>query len=66
VTLQSWFGPAALALDTALYGLLLILFIIYMPKGILGTLMERRQKKAGPSRPGSSITAPAESGAKAL
>jgi branched-chain amino acid transport system permease protein len=65
-TLQSWFGPAALALDTALYGLLLILFIIYMPKGILGTLMERRQKKPGPSRPGSSITAPAESGAKAL
>jgi branched-chain amino acid transport system permease protein len=57
-TLQSWFGPAALALDTAIYGLLLILFIIYMPKGILGTLMERRKKKAGPSRPGSNVAAP--------
>lgn len=33
-------GSSALALDTALYGLLLILFIIYMPKGILGTAME--------------------------
>jgi branched-chain amino acid transport system permease protein len=40
--LQSIFGNAVLALDTLIYGLLLILFIIYMPKGILGTLMERR------------------------
>jgi len=38
-------GSAALALDSAIYGLLLILFIIYMPKGILGTLMERRDKR---------------------
>ena len=36
---------AALALDTLIYGLLLILFIIYMPKGILGTLLEWREKK---------------------
>ena len=36
-TLKSLLGNAALALDTAIYGLLLILFIIYMPKGILGT-----------------------------
>ncbi len=43
--LKSWFGSAALALDTAVYGLLLILFIIYMPKGILGTLMEWRQAR---------------------
>jgi branched-chain amino acid transport system permease protein len=42
--LQSIFGPAALALDTLVYGLLLILFIIYMPKGILGTLLEWREK----------------------
>ena len=28
-----------------IYGLLLILFIIYMPKGILGTLLEWREKK---------------------
>jgi branched-chain amino acid transport system permease protein len=44
-TLQSLFGSAALALDTVIYGLLLILFIIYMPKGILGTLLERRDEK---------------------
>jgi branched-chain amino acid transport system permease protein len=43
--LQQIFGSAALALDTMIYGLLLILFIIYMPKGILGTLMEWREKK---------------------
>jgi branched-chain amino acid transport system permease protein len=34
-----------LALDTLIYGLLLVLFIIYMPKGILGTWLERREKK---------------------
>jgi branched-chain amino acid transport system permease protein len=43
--LQAIFGSAVLALDTLVYGLLLILFIIYMPKGILGTLLERREKK---------------------
>ena len=41
---KDWLGSAALALDTAVYGLLLILFIIYMPKGILGTIMEWRGK----------------------
>jgi branched-chain amino acid transport system permease protein len=43
--LQSVLGSAVLALDTMIYGLLLILFIIYMPKGILGTLLERRERK---------------------
>jgi branched-chain amino acid transport system permease protein len=43
--LQKIFGSAVLALDTMIYGLLLILFIIYMPKGILGTLLERREKR---------------------
>jgi branched-chain amino acid transport system permease protein len=41
--LKAWLGSAALALDTAVYGLLLILFIIYMPKGILGTILDRRR-----------------------
>jgi branched-chain amino acid transport system permease protein len=44
-TLRDWLGSAALALDTAVYGLLLVLFIIYMPKGILGTLMEWRGRR---------------------
>jgi branched-chain amino acid transport system permease protein len=48
-TLKLWLGSAALALDTAVYGLLLVLFIIYMPKGILGTAIDwwqRRQRRA--------------------
>jgi branched-chain amino acid transport system permease protein len=28
-------------LDLLIYGALLVLFIIYMPRGILGTLIER-------------------------
>jgi branched-chain amino acid transport system permease protein len=36
-TLKGILGSSALALDQAIYGLLLVLFIIYMPKGILGT-----------------------------
>jgi branched-chain amino acid transport system permease protein len=36
-TLKGLLGSSALALDQMIYGLLLILFIIYMPKGILGT-----------------------------
>lgn len=43
--LRDWLGSAALALDTAIYGLLLVLFIIYMPKGILGTLLDWRQRR---------------------
>lgn len=45
-TLRSLFGSNALALDTAIYGLLLILFIIFMPKGICGTILDlwRRRK----------------------
>jgi branched-chain amino acid transport system permease protein len=56
--MQSIFGTAALALDTLIYGLLLILFIIYMPKGILGTLMEWREKKStAPSPPAANAEA---------
>jgi len=44
-TLKDWFGSGALTLDTAIYGLLLILFIIYMPKGILGTASEWWQRR---------------------
>ena len=40
------------ALDLAIYGLLLILFIIYMPKGILGAALEAWRKRAPASAPG--------------
>lgn len=45
-TLKSLLGNSALALDQLIYGLLLVLFIIYMPKGILGTGLDwwRRRK----------------------
>ena len=47
-TLKSVFGSNALSLDSAIFGLLLVLFIIFMPRGIWGTVAERmkaRQKK---------------------
>lgn len=43
--LKVTFGSNALVLDQVIYGLLLIMFIIYMPKGILGTLVDWRQKR---------------------
>ena len=33
------------ALDTTIYGLLLVLFIIFMPKGILGTVMSALRRR---------------------
>ena len=45
-TLKSLLGGSALALDQMIYGLLLVLFIIYMPSGILGTFINWRQHKA--------------------
>lgn len=60
-TLKAALGSAALALDTAVYGLLLVLFIIYMPKGILGTFLEwRRARSAGavPQRRGPAVRQP--------
>jgi branched-chain amino acid transport system permease protein len=35
--LRVWFGTTFIGAANTIYGLLLILFIIYMPKGILGT-----------------------------
>ncbi|MGB7183563.1 MAG: branched-chain amino acid ABC transporter permease, partial [Burkholderiaceae bacterium] len=44
--LKGWLGSGALTLDTAIYGLLLILFIIYMPNGILGTASDWWAKRS--------------------
>lgn len=44
-TLKAWFGTSALALDTAIYGALLVFFIIYMPNGIIGTAVEWLEKR---------------------
>jgi branched-chain amino acid transport system permease protein len=34
------------ALDSTIYGLMLVLFIIYMPSGILGKLLQKRKRDA--------------------
>ena len=44
-TLKGLLGSSALSLDQLIYGLLLILFIIYMPKGILGSLLAWWQRR---------------------
>jgi branched-chain amino acid transport system permease protein len=44
-TLKALLGSSALALDQMIYGLLLIMFIIYMPRGILGTILDWRAQR---------------------
>jgi branched-chain amino acid transport system permease protein len=54
-TLRVSLGHDVHGLDGTIYGLLLVIFIIYMPKGILGKLLElwsRRPGAAGPTPPG--------------
>jgi branched-chain amino acid transport system permease protein len=43
--LRLWFGNKYHALDSTVYGLMLVLFIIYMPKGILGAATEAFEKR---------------------
>ncbi len=48
------FGNRFPALDTTIYGAMLVLFIIFMPKGILGAALDawrrRRASSAGATR----------------
>ena len=50
--LRVMIGNEVLGVDTTIYGLLLILFIIFMPKGILGAFLEKMRggKGLGSSR----------------
>ena len=41
------FGNRYPALDTTIYGVMLVLFIIYMPKGILGAALDAFKPKSG-------------------
>jgi branched-chain amino acid transport system permease protein len=43
------FGHDIHGLDTTIYGLMLVLFIIFMPKGILGAAQEAWEKRAAPT-----------------
>jgi branched-chain amino acid transport system permease protein len=56
-TLRISIGNRIHGLDLLIYGALLIFFIIYMPKGILGTLLERFGRRQ-PQRLGTPIAAP--------
>lgn len=53
--LRIFFGTKAVGWDNLVYGLLLVLFIIFLPKGILGSLLERR----GGTKPGAVVRKPA-------
>jgi branched-chain amino acid transport system permease protein len=45
--LRLGFGNRYPALDTTIYGVMLVLFIIYMPKGILGAALELFRRNSG-------------------
>ena len=45
-------GNEVHGLDGTIYGLLLVIFIIYMPKGILGALLDLATRRAGAPPPG--------------
>ena len=48
--LRLLFGNSLHALDSTIYGLMLVLFIIYLPKGIIGGALEAmRRRKAAPA-----------------
>jgi len=48
-TLNAMLGSRALSLDTLIYGVLLVLFIIHMPRGIVGTAMDLWRRRRGGS-----------------
>jgi branched-chain amino acid transport system permease protein len=51
-TLRVTIGHDVHGLDGTIYGLMLVLFIIYMPKGILGKLLELATRPGGAAPPG--------------
>ena len=53
--LRIFFGTKAVGWDNLVYGLLLVLFIIFLPKGILGSLLDRRSTP----KPGAAVRKPA-------
>jgi branched-chain amino acid transport system permease protein len=51
-SLRIMVGNEVHGLDGTIYGLLLVIFIIYMPKGILGKLLELMERRSGAPPPG--------------
>ena len=48
-TLRIGFGTRAVGWDNLVYGVLLVVFIIFLPKGILGSVLDRW--KTQPEKP---------------
>jgi branched-chain amino acid transport system permease protein len=48
-TLRISFGTGAVGWDNLIYGVLLVLFIIFLPKGILGSLLEKFKAQRKPA-----------------
>ncbi|MBI2735387.1 MAG: branched-chain amino acid ABC transporter permease [Rhodospirillales bacterium] len=48
--LRIFFGTKAVGWDNLVYGVLLVLFIIFLPKGILGSLLDRLRNGPPPAR----------------
>ena len=48
-TLRIAFGTGAVGWDNLIYGILLVVFIIFLPQGILGSLVERFKMRRQPS-----------------
>jgi len=49
--LRTSFGTAAVGWDNVVYGVLLVVFIIFLPKGILGSVLEWRRPEAPAALP---------------
>ena len=47
--LRIFFGTKAVGWDNLVYGVLLVLFIIFLPKGILGSILDRLKGKPAPT-----------------
>jgi len=47
--LRIGFGTAAVGWDNLVYGVLLVLFIIFLPKGILGSVIDRLKTRRRPA-----------------
>ena len=62
--LRIFFGTKAVGWDNLVYGVLLVLFIIFLPKGILGSILDRlKGAVAGGGSPPSAMSAAIASGA---
>lgn len=55
-SLRIFFGTKAVGWDNLIYGLLLVLFIIFLPKGILGSILEGAARRRRPAATQATVT----------